>query len=117
MWTMGTPGSLIFIGLVAVMVAVSCCCCCCWRDEAATWTDLFNRTLQRLDLTRAHDHHRRRGSWPDVLSAQVNLPSRRTRRPGEISMTSALSGRWSAAAGSGTSSRARPQPGSRPPHR
>jgi hypothetical protein len=23
MWTMGTPGSLIFIGLVAVMVAVS----------------------------------------------------------------------------------------------
>jgi len=61
-------------------------CCCCWRDEAATWTDLFNRTLQRLDLTRAHDHHRRRGSWPDVLWEQVNLPSRRTRRPGEISM-------------------------------
>ena len=54
MWTMGTPGSLIFIGLVAVMVAGGTK----RRREPTASIERF----QRLDLTRAHDHHRRRGS-------------------------------------------------------
>ena len=67
----------------------------------------------------ADDHHRRPGDAGHGLMSftHVNLPGRRTRRRAEISMTSALSHRWSAAAGSGTSSRARSQPGSRPPRR